>query len=147
MATAFTPLKALQHHYDSDGLVPVTIHLLDGTVTELLDSYATVDDLPGLLPSDATYDASTGIPAGDWPLNYDSDAGVLELSTPDPTWVSDDHYSLSFRWIVLALTDGSIITTVDVGQITTLDDDPLQLHAAESQDLPNSYPVLRWRRT
>lgn len=145
--TPFSPLKALKSWYDdTDGHVAITIYLLDGTVTQLLDAYDTIDDLPGAVASTGAYDASTGIDAGDWPLNYDPDIGVMELSLPDSGWTSTDSYTLTYRWIVLCLPGGVILNAVDYGSLQTLTNEPLKLHADESTDIPNSYAVYRWRK-
>lgn len=145
--TTFVPLKAIQAWYDDDdtGLVAVSLYLLDATAAPQ-DSDVTVDDLDGLVPSTGAYDASTGIPAGDWPLNWDADAGVLELSLPDAGWASDDTYTVSFRSLAIVLPGGVVLSVVDFGASHTLTGQPLEVHADESDDIANSYPVFRWRK-
>lgn len=145
--TAFTPLKALQSVYDdTTGQLDVSLYFLGGAVTSMLDSYETIDDLPGQLASTGNYDASVGIDAGEWPLNFDTTAKVMELSLPDSTWASDDTYNLSFRWLILVMPGGYVLNAVDFGALKTLTNEPLQLHADESDDIPNSYPVFRWTK-
>jgi hypothetical protein len=147
MATSFIPLAGLQAVYDDDDTAAtVTVYLLDATVTELLDGYDNVSDLPGLLPTGGGYDATTGLAAGAWPLYFDADAAVMELSLPDTSWASDETLSVTFRWVVLALPGGTVLTAVDFGSAQTLSDAPLQLYATRSTELPNSYPVFRWRK-
>ncbi len=147
MSTPFVPLQAIQAWYDTEeATVPISVYLLDATVTSLLDSYETVADLPGLLPTTGDYDATHGLDAGAWPLFYDTTAGVLELSLPDVDWGSTENLDLTFRWAVFAMADGTLLTAVDFGAAQTLTGEPLRLAAAESSYIPNSYPVLRWRK-
>lgn len=147
MATPFLPLRALQKTYETaDGVIGIHLYLLDVTVEALVDTYDTVDDLPGLLPTTGSYDATTGIDAGDWPVVYDDDVDVMEVGLPGAAWASTDTYTLMFRWVVLARADGTILTTVDFGVAQTLDDELLKLWAPESADIPGSYPVLKWTK-
>lgn len=146
MATPFMPLRALQTWYESDdGVIEVHLHFLDVTVTALVDGYATINDLPGLVPSTGNYQADTGIVTS-WPLRYDDDTGVMELSLPAMSWASDDTYTLMWRWLVLARGDGIILTAIDYEVAQTLTAAPLKLWATESADIPGSFPVLTWSR-
>lgn len=143
----FLPLKALRAWYDdAPGIVVPTLYLLDATVTDLSDTYTLVTELPGLLPGGVGGYEGSGIYGGSWPLNYDSDAGVMELSLPGPDWSTQEQFSLTFRWIAFTLTGGILLTVVDMGAAQTLDHEPLRIYADESAYIPGSYPVFQWRR-
>ena len=145
--SSFAPLAGLQARYDDGSTaVSVTLWLLDGTVTALLDSYTHVSDLPGRLATGGGYDATVGVVAGQWPLHYDATAGVMELSVPDGAWTMTSAVDLTFRWIVLADGTGVILAAVDYGSAQTITSAPIEVYAAESTDIPSSYPALRWRK-
>ena len=147
MSTPFAPLGGLQTLWDNgDTAVTITLYLLDPTVTTMLDSYATASELPGLLATGGGYDSTVGIAAGEWPLNYDSTAGVMELSLPDASWASAGNYDLTFRWIAITMTGGIILTAADFGSGQSLTGGPLSIYAAESTAIPNSYPIFRLRK-
>lgn len=147
MPTPFVPLQAIQSWYDdSPGIISVRLFLLDATVTTLLDSYDTVSDLPGRLATTGSYNHDNGINAGNWPLYYDSAAGVLELSLPSATWISTSTYTLTFRWIVISLISGYILTTIDLGSAQSITSNKMSLYTTQSATIPNSYPVFRWAK-
>jgi len=144
---AFVPLRAIQAWYDdTPAVISPSLFFLDSSVTTMLDSYTRVLDLPGRVATTGPYNSATGIPGGDWPLNYDVDTAVLELSLPAATWASTDSYTLSFRWIAIALTGGTLLDLIDFGTAQTLAGAPLSLYTGESTYIPGSYPIFRWRK-
>ena len=144
----FVPLRAIQAWYDdTPAILTPSLYFLDSSVTTMLDSYTRILDLPGRLATTGAYNSATGIPGGDWPLNYDTDTGVLEVSLPASTWVSTNSFTLTFRWIAIALTGGALLDVIDFGTAQALAAVPLSLYAAESTYIPGSYPIFRWRKT
>lgn len=146
--TSFAPLKGIQTWYDTTtAALAVTLYFLDSSVTSLSEDYALITDLPGRLSSTGSYDTDAGIDAGSWPLYYDASTRCLELSLPASTgWTSSATYSLTFRWLVVCLPGGTVLTCIDYGAAQTLLAAQLKLYAAESVYIPNSYPVYRWRK-
>ncbi len=145
-STSFVPLKALQSYYD-DTTAYVNVHLyLLGTTGAVLDGDAVISDVDGALATTGSYNATTGIDAGEWPLNYDTDAAAMELSVPDGAWTSTSTYSLTYQWIVVTLPGGFIATAVNLGTAQTLAAATLAVYANESTYIANSFPVLRWRK-